>query len=64
MQALPFLRSDSELRLHALLARFLHGQGEDEERLRDQESGARALAQAAVARGFVAPVADPGAVQL
>ena len=54
LQALPFLRTAAEVGAHALLARYLHGHGEEDERMRDQESGARAAAQAAVARGFLA----------
>jgi hypothetical protein len=54
LQALPFLRTQAEVQIHGLIAKYLHGQGEDDERRRDQESGARALAQAAVARGFIA----------
>jgi hypothetical protein len=58
-QALPYLRSPDEVRLHSLLARYSHGMGEEVERLRDQEAGARAVAMAAVARGYVARVKPP-----
>ena len=59
--ALPWLRSREEVRAHALLATYLHGHGEAEERLRDHESGARAVAIAAVARGYVARTTPPAA---
>lgn len=59
LQALAYLRSSAEVRIHALLVKYLHGQGEDAERLRDQESGARGMATAAVARGYVARTKPP-----
>lgn len=56
LQAVAHMRDASESRLHALIAKYTHGQGEEVERLRDQESGARGVAMAAVARGYIARV--------
>jgi hypothetical protein len=54
LAALAHCHNAAELRLHSLLTTFLHGSGEASERLRDQEAGARGVALAAVARGYVA----------
>jgi hypothetical protein len=49
--ALSRIKTPSQLRLHMLLCKYLHGQGEDVCRLFDQDSGADAIAIAAIQRG-------------
>ena len=48
-----------ELRVHALLAKYTHGFGENSEKERDQMAGALAAAAAAVARGYIAQHTHP-----
>lgn len=49
--ALSRIKTPSQLRLHTLLCKYLFGQGEDMCRLFDQDSGADAVAIAAIQRG-------------
>ena len=59
LQALAYMRDPSEAKLHGLIVKYQHGLGEEVERLKDQESGARAVAMAAVARGYIARTKAP-----
>ncbi len=52
--ALASMNSTEHMELHRLIAKYTHGYGEESERLRDMSLGAKAVACAAVARGFAA----------
>jgi hypothetical protein len=58
-QALAYMNDKEHVKAHGVLSKFLYGMGEDVERLVDQDSGARAVAAAAVARGFAARIKLP-----
>lgn len=52
--ASAFISTEAQMEAHGLITKFTLGQGEDREHFLDQLSGARAMAMAAVARGFMA----------